>query len=72
MELIEFIGNALRVLIHLRYMFAGLLVGSFAGLGFNFVFDVTDRNAAGETLFWAVMVCAVIGLAFDIRRGLER
>ena len=72
------IADALRILIHLRLTFAGLIVGSVLGLLYKkLVHGPTGSGtslgsgAGDDALVIATVVCALIGLVFDIRRGLR-
>ena len=61
------IADTLRVLVHLRYMFAGLIVGAI----FSQMYKKIDPGVGDGAVYLIVVVFAVVGLAFDIRRGLR-
>ena len=61
------IAETLRALIHLRYMFAGLVAGAIFGQ----IYKKFDPGAGDDAVFWTVVVFAVVGLILDIRRGLK-
>lgn len=62
------IGQVLEALIRLRYMFAGILIGS----GLGYVYEELSGDVVGDPIYVTVAVCALVGLILDIRRGLKR
>ena len=59
-------------IIHFRYSLAGLFGGSIVGLLYKkLMYGTTESSAGNDGLFIITVVCTLIGLAFDIRRGLK-
>ena len=72
------IFDMLRALVHLRYMFVGLIGGAVLGLIYKSVVygsfgssPGTGSNAGDDVLVYATVLCAFVGLVLDIRRGLN-
>ena len=72
------LADTLRVLIQLRLMFAGLIAGSILGIAYKKLVHGSVASGAGlgsspgdDAVVIATVVGALIGMAFDIRRGLK-
>ena len=72
-------GYLLGALANLRCMFAGLVLGSVLGILYKRLAYGPLQSGAGlgshpgdDGLVVAVVTCAVIGIAVDIRRGLQK
>jgi hypothetical protein len=61
------IADMLRALVQLRYMFAGLIVGAL----FSQIYTKFDQSAGDDAVYLIAAIGAVVGLVFDIRRGLK-
>ena len=73
------IVDLLRALIILRYMFAGLIIGSVIGLAYKRLAYGSlgsgaslGSNAGDDALVIITIVCTLVGMALDIRRGLTK
>ena len=71
-------AHFLWALVHLRYMFSGLLLGSVLGLIYKRLahgpFDSgasIGTDSGDDVLVLVTVVFAVVGLVLDIRRGLK-
>jgi hypothetical protein len=75
--LFDFI-QMLSVIVHLRYSLAGLTVGAIAGIiykrlvyGSSVSGTSLGSNPGDDVVIIVTVVCALIGMVLDIRRGLK-